>query len=710
MSTKDSAETGKPVRLKNLVVDPSLKVQPEIHVPEPNFGWLSEITPFRNGSFHHPVTLNPAIAQDTYRRAGLRLRYSPAALKLIREHRTIILEYDPQGFVWVRPLRDDSLREILTDWTFKTYIAWSPYYDAYRLRQAGSLEFAKRAFEHENVRIQLKNFPGQEQRLHSIRSKGKLNVTLYPFQRKAVQFILKNDGRACLFDEMGLGKTISATTALLELVRAGKAHRALIVAPNAVVDQWREELTEKFNLQPTVVTSKRSFRERAELYYEPLVVVNYELLRTDGDLVMRRGYDTLILDEVTRVKNLDTQTSEAVKKLIVRNVIALTGTPLENHLGELYNIVNIVRPGFFGRYHEDFLSQFTVKVSGAGWQSARPVINPEMLPLLRRQLRTVSIRRTKAQVLRQLPSLTMQYVYTEPARNQRTIYEILEESLSETVLEEYAFSSSDEEGPNPFTSNRLRLYTLLREACADISMIAGYLRRKQRENSHDAHLLRQSPIFRRLLHTVEKLEPENAKLVELKELVEDLTEQSHKIVIFSQFIPVVNLIQEELEGRGTPTLVYHGQLSREERINNLHRFTEQPDFRVLASTDAGQFGLNLQAADVVVNYDLPWNPARLLQRIARLHRIGQTNKVLAVNFVVKGTIEEHVRDVLERKRELFRSVTVSDMTDSEELSLDELREIFGFDMTRLAAKIRERYGLTLENPLPRKTISSPKRP
>ena len=212
------------------------------------------------------------------------------------------------------------------------------------------------------------------------------------------------------------------------------------------------------------------------------------------------------------------------------------------------------------------------------------------------------------------------------------------------------------------------------------------------------------------MHTVEKLEPENAKLVELKELVDDLTEQSHKIVIFSQFIPVVNLIQEELDGKGIHTLVYHGQLSRDERIINLRRFTEQSDFSVLASTDAGQFGLNLQAADVVVNYDLPWNPARLLQRIARLHRIGQTNKVLAVNFVVKGTIEEHVRDVLERKRDLFRKVTVSDMTDSEELSLDELREIFGFDMVKLAEKIRERYGLRLEKPLPSGTGSSHEKP
>jgi SNF2 family DNA or RNA helicase len=699
---KDQRVEGpKRVRYVRVLVDPSLKVQPELHVPQPSFGSLTEITPFREGFFHHPVTLDPLLAEETYRQAGLRLEYSPPALKLIREHRSIILEYDPQGFVWVRPLKDDSLKDILDDWTFKTYVIWSPYYDAYRLRQAGSLEFAKHAFEQERVRVQLRNFPQKETGMRTIRLPRTVNVTLYPFQRKAVQFTLENDGRACLFDEMGLGKTISATTALIELVKLRKASRALIVAPNAVVDQWREELVEKFNLQPTIVTSKRTFRERAALYHDPLVVVNYELLRTDADLIMQRSYDTLILDEVTRVKNLDTQTSEAVKKLIVRNVIALTGTPLENHLGELYNIVNIVRPGFFGRYREDFLSRFTLKLSGQGWQSSRPIINPENLPLLRKELRSVSIRRTKSQVLRQLPTLTVQYVYTEPARNQRTIYDILQESLSETVLEEYAFSTSEHEGPNPFTSNRLRLYTLLREACADISMIAGYLRRKQRENSQDAQALRESPIFRKLLRVVAKLEPENAKLVELRELVEDLTEQSHKLVIFSQFVPVINLIQEELEGRGIPTLVYHGQLSRDDRIMNLRKFTEQASYRVLASTDAGQFGLNLQASDVVVNYDLPWNPARLLQRIARLHRIGQTNKVLAVNFVVKGTIEEHVRDVLERKRELFKAVTVSDMTESEELSLDELREIFGFDMLKLAAKIRERYGLQLGKPTAR---------
>ena len=693
------------MRYVRVFVDPSLRVQPAVHVPQPSFGSLVEITPVKDGFFQHPPTLNPLIAQKTYREAGLKLEYSPQAIKLIREHRTVIFEYDPEGFVWVTPLKDDPLRDILDDWTFKTYVLWSPYYDAYRLRQAGSLEFAKRTFEREGVRVQLKNFLQRQMRLRTIRSPGTVNVTLYPFQRKAVEFILRNDGRACLFDEMGLGKTISATTALLELLKHRKASRAMIVAPNAVIDQWREELVEKFNLRPTIVTSKRTLRERGTLYDDSLVVVNYELLRTDAEMIMQKGYDTLVLDEVTRVKNLDTQTSEAVKKLIVRNVIALTGTPLENHLGELYNIVNIVRPGFFGRYHEDFLSRYTLKLSGQGWSSSRPVINPETLPLLRKELRLVSIRRTKAQVLRQLPSLTMQYVYTEPAKNQRMIYDILQEGLSETVLEEYAFSTGEQEGPNPFTSNRIRLYTLLREACADISMIAGYLRRKQRESSLDAQSLRDSPIFRNLLRAVARLEPENAKLVELKELVEDLTEQSHKIVIFSQFVPVVNLIQEELEGKGISTLVYHGQLSNEERNANLKKFTTQAEYRVLASTDAGQFGLNLQAADVVVNYDLPWNPARLLQRIARLHRIGQTNKVLAVNFVVKGTIEEHVRDVLERKRKLFRDVTVSDITESEDLTLDELREIFGFDMLKLAAEIRERYGLRFEKPEAKKLNS-----
>ena len=469
------------------------------------------------------------------------------------------------------------------------------------------------------------------------------------------------------------------------------------MAPSAVTEQWRGELVEKFNLEPTLVTSRRHLRERIELYDEPLVVLNYELLRTDAELILQKNFDTLILDEVTRVKNWDTQTSEAVKKLIVRNVIALTGTPLENHLGELYNIVNIAKPGFFGRYNEDFLRKYTLKVSGSGWQASRPIINPENLPELRRELRTISIRRTKAQVLRQLPALTMQYVYTEPARNQKLIYDILQTSLGETVLEEYAYSTSDQEGPNPFTANRIRLYTLLREACADISMIAGYLRRKQREVSEDAAELRESPIFKRLVRVLAKLEPENAKLVELKELARDFTEQGHKIVIFSQFVPVVNLIQEDLVNEGIGTLVYHGQLTADDRTANLKRFIEEPEFRVLASSDAGQFGLNLQAADVIINYDLPWNPARLQQRIARLHRIGQTNKVLAVNFIVRGTVEEHVREILEGKRKLFREVTVSEIAESEDLDIDELREIFGFDMRKLAETIRERYGLRVES-------------
>jgi len=698
---KEGEERPKRSRNVKVLVDASLRIQPQIHVPQPSFGSLIEITPFKDDFFQHPPSLNPEIASARYLEAGLKLEYSPQALKLIHEHRTIILEYDPNGFVWVRPLKDDSLRDILGDSIFKTYVVWSPYYDAYRLRQAGSVEFARRAFEGEGVRVQLKNFPQKELRLRDIRPPKNLNVTLYPFQRKAVQFILQNDGRACVFDEMGLGKTITAATALVELLKAGKACRALIVAPNAVIEQWREELVGKFNLDPTVVTSKRAWRERASFYANPLVVVNYELLRTDAELIIQKDYDTLILDEATRVKNLDTQTSEAVKKLIVRNLIALTGTPLENHLGELYNIVSIVKPGFFGRYNEDFLARFTVKSSGQGWQS-RPMLNLETLPILRKELNAISIRRTKAQVLKQLPALTMQYVYTEPARNQKMIYDILEESLSETVFDEYAFSTSEETGPNPFTSNRIRLYTLLREACADISMIAGYLRRKQRENSADAQALRESPIFRRLLRIVGKLEPENAKLVELRELVEDLTEQSHKLVVFSQFVPIVNLIQEELSGQGIQTLVYHGQLSNDDRNLTLKKFTENPDYRVLASTDAGQFGLNLQAADVVVNYDLPWNPARLQQRVARLHRIGQANKVLAVNFVVKGTIEEHVREVLERKRKLFRDVTVSDMAESEDLTLEELRDIFGFDMMKMAAKIQERYGLRVENPAVRR--------
>ena len=687
---------------RRIIVEDSLNIRPPAHIPEPTFGTLVDITPFEDGTFHHPATLNPQIAKAAFLKAGFKLAYSRGARKIIDEHRAVIFDYDPAGYVWVKSQKNSDIKDLLDDATVKTYLVWSPYYDSYRLRQTGSASLVGRLLEEQGIKVTFKGFPQTKLDLSCLQGPKAVNVTLYPFQKKAVEFVLRNDGRACIFDEMGLGKTVSATAALIKLVDAKKARRAMVVAPNAVLEQWRDEMVEKFGLQPTLVTSKRQLKERIMLYEEPLTVINYELLRVDVELILKKAFDTLILDEVTRVKNWDTQTSEAVKRLLVRNVIALTGTPLENHIGELYNIVSIVQPGYFGRYHEDFLARYTVRNQGSGWQSSHPSVNPSTLDELRTRLAEVSIRRTKSEVLKQLPPLTMEYVYTEPARNQRMIYDILQTSLGETILEEYSYGLSEEGGPNPFTANRIRLYTLLREACADISMIAGYLRRKQRENTKDAKLLRQSPVFGRLMRILSKLEPENAKLVELKQLVQDLVEQGHKIVIFSQFVPVVKLVQDELESEGITCVSYHGQLTNDERSANLKNFTSNTHIAVLASTDAGQFGLNLQAADAVINYDLPWNPARLQQRIARIHRIGQANKVLAVNFVVKDTIEEHVRDVLEKKKKVFRDVTVSDLTETEDFGLDELKDIFGFDMKRLAEKIRKQYGIHVETPLKRR--------
>lgn len=691
-----AAETSQHIKQTRVIVDRSLTINPPSHIPEPTFGSLVSLTPFRDGAFHHPATLNPETAKTAFLEAGLKLIYSREARKIIREHRAVTLEYDPAGYVWVKSQKNDSLKDLLDDTTIKTYMIWNPYYDAYRLRQTGSTDIVRRLLEEEGVEVTLESFPQTPMNVPRLQFPKEINVTLYPFQKKAVDFVVQNDGRACIFDEMGLGKTVSATASLIELIAAKKATRAIIVAPNAVLEQWRDEMIGKFNLHPILVTSKRQLKERMSLYEEPLVVLNYELLRTDVELILEKDFDTLILDEVTRVKNWDTQTSEAVKRLMVRNVIALTGTPLENHIGELYNIVSIVQPGYFGRYHEDFLARYTIRGVGPGWQGTHTSVNPTTLDELRARLAKVSIRRTKSEVLKQLPSLTMEYVYTEPARNQKMIYDILQTSLGETLAEEYAYGLREEGGPNPFTANRIRLYTLLREACADISMIAGYLRRKQRENTKDAQMLRQSPIFARLMRILAKLEPENAKLVELKQLVQDLAEQGHKIVIFSQFVPVIKLVQEEMESNGISCVAYHGQLSNDERSINLKKFTTNPDVTVLASTDAGQYGLNLQAADVVINYDLPWNPARLQQRIARIHRIGQMNKVLAINFVVKDTIEEHVRDVLEKKKKIFKDVTVSDLTETEDFALDKLRELFGFDVKKLAEKIKHQYGIRME--------------
>ena len=265
--------------------------------------------------FHHPATLNPETAKAAFLLAGFKLAYSRDARKIIEEHRAVIFDYDPAGYVWIKSQKNHDLKELLDDATVKTYLVWSPYYDSYRLRQTGSASVVRKLLEEQGIEVTFRGFPQTKLDLPSLQSPKTVNVTLYPFQKKAVDFVLRNDGRACIFDEMGLGKTVSATAALIKLVDAKKASRAMIVAPNAVLEQWRDEMTEKFGLQPTLVTSKRQLKERIILYEEPLVVINYELLRTDVELILKRGFDTLILDEVTRVKNWDTQTSEAVKRI-----------------------------------------------------------------------------------------------------------------------------------------------------------------------------------------------------------------------------------------------------------------------------------------------------------------------------------------------------------------------------------------------------------
>jgi SNF2 family DNA or RNA helicase len=670
-----------------VLVNESLRFRVPFQVPQPLLGELLEIADYQDGDFELPSTLNPERAKSVFAKAGIQLSFTKEALRRIADVRQVRLEYDPAGRVWIRTVEGVSLRDLLDDYLLKTYAVWNNFHEAWRLRQAGAINHAKAAFEAEGILVLLEGFTRPQQpALRTLDPPRSLKVRLYPFQKRAVSYIVKRDGRAGLFDEMGLGKTISSTQAALKLIREAKAKRILIVAPAALLDQWGNELRDKFGLEPTIVSSKSSLGERARLYDNPLAVMNYELLRVDMELILEKQFDTLILDEATRVKNWDTQTSEAVKTLIVRNLIALTGTPLENHLRELYNIVNIIHPGFFGRYKEDFLAEYaTFDPQG---RPDVPILTPQGAQALREKMRQISIRRTKNEVLAELPSLATQYVYMEPTPNQRRVYDLLQLDLKRAIAAEAKYAAREFEGPNPFTANRIRLYNLLRETCADISMIVSYLERKEQEDSPDATELRASQFFQQLRRYVARLEPENAKLAELRELVADLVEEGHKIVIFSQYVPVVRLIQSALAEKSFGTLLFHGGLSSDERVENLRRFSEEAEPRILASTDAGQFGLNLQVADVIINYDLPWNPARLQQRIARLHRIGQPNKVLAINFVVKGTIEEYVREVLESKKELFRQVTGTGFLEEEELPLDALRRMFRVDFTKNAIGVK----------------------
>ncbi|MBY0523938.1 MAG: DEAD/DEAH box helicase [Gemmataceae bacterium] len=472
-----------------------------------------------------------------------------------------------------------------------------------------------------------------------------LKVPLYPYQMRGALFAAYR-GRCILGDDMGLGKTVQTMAAVELLVRERGIERVLVVAPASVKYQWETEIRKFTDRSVQVIEGATKVRKAQ--YSQPTFyrLINYEIILKDLDELNAWQPDVIVLDEAQRIKDWEAKISRAVKKLRSRYALVLTGTPLENKLEELYSIVQFVDDRRLGPAFQ-FLNDHRVL------DDKGKLLGYRNLDKLREKLEPILLRRTRAEVLTQLPARTDNIVYVELSDAQRAPYLEQQTTLARLVGKKF-LSDVDRR-------RIMGCITNMRMLCD-----STFLFDKQTNVS--------------------------PKLEEFAELLGDLLGAGpHKAVVFSQWQVMLAKTSELLDTLKIGHTVLHGSIPSKDRRALLERFREDPDCRVFLSTDAGGTGLNLQAADTVINLEVPWNPAVLEQRIARVHRMGQHRPVQVFNLVTRGTIEERVLKTLELKKSLFDGVFAGDSSEvsfaalGRQAFLDTVREMVAEDVSQAPA-------------------------
>jgi SNF2 family DNA or RNA helicase len=443
---------------------------------------------------------------------------------------------------------------------------------------------------------------------------GVLKTKLLPYQERGAIFAACR-GRVVLADDMGLGKTVQALAAAELLRRRRGIARVLVVAPASVKYQWKAEI-EKFTDLPAQVIDGL-LPHRRELYASPKFfnLSSYELVLKDVRYMHELAPDLIILDEAQRIRNWATATARTIKQLKSRYAFVLTGTPLENKLEELFSVVEFIdgrRLGPAFRFlHEHRTEDETGRLIG---YRGLDKIHDRLAPIL--------LRRTRQEVLKDLPK-----------RTDRILHVPLTPEQAEPYWEQ-----------NDILAALMRKW----ERQGWLSEID--LRRIMCCLQNMRMLCNSTFLF-------DKKTNHSPKLEEFREIVRELAiEENRKVVVFSEYERMTHLAGQELEKLGIGFVSLHGGVPSKNRGALMEKFRRDAECRVFLSTDAGGVGLNLQAASAVVNFEPPWNPARLEQRIGRVHRMGQANSVHVVHLLTKGSIEERVWETLKLKKSLFAGV------------------------------------------------------
>lgn len=441
-----------------------------------------------------------------------------------------------------------------------------------------------------------------------------LKVNLYPYQKEGIRFAAKA-GKAIIADEMGLGKTIQAIGTAELLRKEGLIGSVLILCPTSLKYQWRSEIKKFTDAEVFVIEGSHLKRKEAYNRPEPYKIISYNSAANDIKILGSLQTDMLIMDEVQRLKNWNTQISRAARKIESDYSVILSGTPLENKLDELYSIVEFVDNFRLAPYYlfkdKHIITDETGKVLGY-----------KNLNDIGKKLGDILIRRRKKDVKLQMPERSDKNLFIPMTNEQMEMHQEWQNQVRLLVLKWRRMH---------FLSDKDRKRLLL--FLSQMRMVCD-----------SSYILDQKTRY-------------DTKVDECVNIINDIiSEEGEKVVVFSQWERMTRLIAKELEKKEIGFEYLHGGVPSEKRKNLVDNFMNEPSSRVFLSTDAGSTGLNLQSAATIINIDLPWNPAVLEQRIGRIYRLGQQNNIQVINLVTPDSIEQEMLGKLRFKTSMFEGV------------------------------------------------------
>ena len=464
---------------------------------------------------------------------------------------------------------------------------------------------------------------------------------LRPYQLDGLawlNFLSDADLGGVLADDMGLGKTVQVLAHLVsEKARGRLDSPALVVAPTSLVGNWRDEAARFAPDLNVLVLHGADRAARYEAITESdLVITTYPLLPRDRDDLCKQQFSLLVMDEAQAIKNARSQAAQVVREIPARRRLAMTGTPLENHLGELWAQFDAVEPGLLGS-ESSFTRTYRTPIEKHG--------DADRQLRLSRRVAALLLRRRKEDVLTELPPKTEIVHSLELTGSQRQLYETLRLAQHERVRESIAQRGLGQSGIVVIDA-----LLKLRQACCDPRLVKLDSARKVKES---------------------------AKLDALLELLDGLRDEGRRVLVFSQFTQMLALIQQALDKRRAKYLTLTGDTPSATRADLVRQFQEGDVPVFLISLKAGGVGLNLTAADTVIHYDPWWNPAVESQATDRAHRMGQDKPVFVYKLICAGTVEEKIQAMQERKAELARAVLEGGSTTALRFDEADLAELFG---------------------------------